>query len=84
MEELQRRPARALGGEPGLDLAPVREFLRDRRALARTATITEVRNAAATVWRVANGVPTLRPRAVPDPPSAEAELQLANGRPASG
>ncbi|WP_281390467.1 hypothetical protein [Amycolatopsis dendrobii] len=43
-----------------------------------------MRNAAATVWRVANGVPTLRPRAVPDPPSAEAELQLANGRPASG
>ncbi|MYW93540.1 IclR family transcriptional regulator [Amycolatopsis rubida] len=54
------------------------------RALDLVATTAEVRNAAATVWRVANGVPTLRPRAVPDLPSSGAELQLADGRPASG
>ena len=60
------------------------------RALDLSAAITEVRTAAATVWRVANGLPPLRSR-----PSGEflarhngstaagpaaAELQLANGR----
>ena len=35
-----------------------------RNTLGLEAAIAEVRNAAATIWRVAAGVPPLRPRSV--------------------